>query len=313
MEVTRQGLAEIVGHEGIVQMPYRDSVGVWTWGVGHTAGAGAPDPAKMPKGVARPISEVMQQFAVDIKKYEARVDKAISRPMLPHQNDALVSFDYNTGGIFRANLTKLFNAGNVTAAANAFMGWVRPPEIIGRRRAEQALFRTGKYGDGYATVYPASASGRVQWSKGVRVRVIDYLEDEALATEKPTESFATLRDFQLALMTLGYDLPRWGADGSWGDETKAAVKAFQADSDGRLVVDGILGPLTKAAIREAMSNRPAAVAGKSVGAMSLVSAGVAVAGFTPMQIGAFAVMALAVYLTWHFMDDIEEVFYRWTH
>ena len=47
--VSRRGVLEIAGHEGIVLGPYRDSAGVWTYGVGHTAGAGAPDPSAMPR------------------------------------------------------------------------------------------------------------------------------------------------------------------------------------------------------------------------------------------------------------------------
>lgn len=34
---------------------------------------------------------------------------------------------------------------------------------------------------------------------------------------------------QTALMSLGYNLPKYGADGSFGDETEKAVNAFQAD------------------------------------------------------------------------------------
>ena len=41
MTVSRRGVLEIAEHEGIVLGPYRDSAGVWTYGVGHTAGAGA--------------------------------------------------------------------------------------------------------------------------------------------------------------------------------------------------------------------------------------------------------------------------------
>lgn len=82
-----------------------------------------------------------------------------------HQFDALVSFHFNTGAIGRASFVKLLNAGDLVGAAKGFMDWKKPAEIIGRRRAEQALFRDGVYGaDGKVTAYPASASGSVQWS-----------------------------------------------------------------------------------------------------------------------------------------------------
>lgn len=44
---------------------------------------------------------------------------------------------------------------------------------------------------------------------------------------------------QSALVGLGFNLPRFGADGYFGDETVMAVKTFQANNG--LVVDGIAG------------------------------------------------------------------------
>ena len=36
-----------------------------------------------------------------------------------------------------------------------------------------------------------------------------------------------VKALQVALMSLGYNLPKYGADGSFGDETETAVHAFQ--------------------------------------------------------------------------------------
>ena len=47
---------------------------------------------------------------------------------------------------------------------------------------------------------------------------------------------------QRALMTAGFPLPRWGADGSFGDETLTAVRDFQRQH--AHPVDGIVGPIT---------------------------------------------------------------------
>lgn len=47
---------------------------------------------------------------------------------------------------------------------------------------------------------------------------------------------------QKRLLSLGYKLPKWGADGGFGSETVDAVKAFQADKG--LSVDGIVGQNT---------------------------------------------------------------------
>lgn len=51
---------------------------------------------------------------------------------------------------------------------------------------------------------------------------------------------------QTELIQRGYDLGKWGADGSYGAQTAEAVKAFQKDSG--LTADGICGPKTWAAL-----------------------------------------------------------------
>lgn len=188
MKTSTKGMIEIASHEGIVLMPYLDSVGVWTWGVGHTKAAGPPDPATMPKGVERPIAEIFATFSRDLAKYEHRVNDAVKVPLKQHEFDALVSFDFNTGGIYKAALTKALNAGDRAGAARKFMGWSKPPEIIPRRKKEQALFRDGTYSaKGMATVYTASASGKVNWGSARRVDVASLLGKPAPVPPSPDD------------------------------------------------------------------------------------------------------------------------------
>lgn len=147
MKISDRGVLEIAEHEGIVPAPYYDSVGVLTVGVGHTAAAGGVDPATLPRGMPENIDaailEYLRLFDEDLDRYEARVNQAIKFPLKQHQFDALVSFDLNTGGIFRAKLTQAINRGDLRG--DGFMGWLKPKSIIKRREAEQALFRTGNY------------------------------------------------------------------------------------------------------------------------------------------------------------------------
>ena len=99
MEISTAGLMELAAHEGIVLSPYKDSEGVWTVGIGHTAAAGPPDPAKMPKGWALALSEAMDLFRKDAARYASDVRRAVKVDLHQHEFDALVSFHYNTGAI----------------------------------------------------------------------------------------------------------------------------------------------------------------------------------------------------------------------
>jgi hypothetical protein len=60
---------------------------------------------------------------------------------------------------------------------------------------------------------------------------------------------------QETLVETGFELPRYGADGQFGTETKAAVEAFQRDAGltGRSV-DGIVGPVTLRLLDERLSD-----------------------------------------------------------
>lgn len=171
MKVSEKGLIEIANHEGIVPYPYLDSVGVWTFGIGHTHHAGKPFPKHMTLGKNYGVAYCMELFKEDMKIYEKRVNDAVKVPLEQHEFDALVSFDFNTGGIYRARLTRRLNKGHSRqSVADAFMGWTKPKEIIGRRRKEKALFASGNYSaKGRAPVHKANSKGRVSYGKGSKM------------------------------------------------------------------------------------------------------------------------------------------------
>ena len=185
MHMTDRGLLALVRHEGLVPGPYLDVKDVWTFGIGHTAAAGPPDPARLPRGMPADldagIREAFQLFRSDIVAYEAEVLRAVNVPLEPHEFDALVSFHYNTGGIAKASLTRHLNAGNRAATAQAFMGWLRPAAIRTRREAERDLFRDGRYSTGTIPVWAVDRNGRVDFSRPIR----RLTETEALALLRP--------------------------------------------------------------------------------------------------------------------------------
>jgi lysozyme len=172
--VSARSAAEIIAHEAIVLSRYKDSVGIWTIGVGHTAAAGGLEPSRF-TGVLT-LDEALDLFITDLAKFERRVREAFTRPLQQHEFDAAVSFDFNTGGIDRATWVETFNAGDTALAAEQIMNWKKPPQIIPRRLKEQALFSNGLYSnDGTAMAYPATKGGKVLWKRGRRVDVAERL------------------------------------------------------------------------------------------------------------------------------------------
>lgn len=98
-----------------------------------------------------------------------------------------------------------------------------------------------------------------QWVRHQRGESVPHPKDEYLddpdpedqgKTSKPTTEFASVASRQQALIDLGYDLGKWGADGKWGNASKGALLAFQDSSN--LVVDGVWGPKTEQAIKKAL-------------------------------------------------------------
>lgn len=233
MSMSRRGAAMLIGSEAVVPFRYRDSVGVDTEGIGHTAAAGAPDPAARPFGQEIPLVQVFRTFRRDLMKFEGRVNAALDVPVSQTQFDALGSFDFNTGGIHRARITREVNAGQLAAAAEAFDSWHRPPEIIPRRDAEKRLFRDGVYAhDGKATIYPADDRGRIQWSKGRRIDVMPIIDQIFAANE---DEKAAAADVRKSTVTAGGGVGAGGA-------------GSLAPQQGQAPVDGMAGGLGDAGL-----------------------------------------------------------------
>lgn len=255
MQTSPLGIVAIALHEGLVPAPYVDSVGVWTFGVGHTAAAGGLDPRSMPKAypedgdLSDAIALAISTFADDLKKYEDRVNKAVHVELEQHEFDALVSFDVNTGGIFKAKLTQSLNAGDKEAAARQFMGWLRPSEIRSRRTAEMNLFRSGKYPTGDIPVWRTNGAGKLLRPKsditgGELVQMLDAVNapdpDDMLRFGDNGDLVLTL---QGVLADAGFN--PGPIDGDYGLKTKAAVAAMQ-DALGRPITGRVSNELWEA-------------------------------------------------------------------
>ena len=144
MKTSKAGIDLIKRWEGVKLTAYKDPVGIWTIGYGHTSAAGPP---KVEQGMTITGREAEEILARDLFKYEQGVISAITaRPTQP-QFDAMVSLCYNIGpGAFaRSSLVRRFNAGNIAEAADAFLMWNKAGGRVlkgldNRRKDERALF-----------------------------------------------------------------------------------------------------------------------------------------------------------------------------
>jgi lysozyme len=178
MNISKKGITELWGHEGICLRPYLDSVGVWTIGMGATASEGI-DIKSMSKTDYISMQYALDLFNKGIVKYENAVNKALKVPISQEQFDALVSICYNigVGGLTKSTFMKRINAGNsLYSISQAIMMWKIPKEIIARRAKEAKLFTTGQYSNnGMALQFDTNGVGKVQYSKGKMIKVSDYL------------------------------------------------------------------------------------------------------------------------------------------
>jgi lysozyme len=183
MRTSIRGMLALAHHEAVVTNRYKDSVGVWTIGIGATKHALPNSPYNPEKFTGDiPVDKVFEIFLDTLIKYERGVNLAMQkRKPEQHEFDAAVSFHYNTGAINRASWVKLWNnhASN-PEIEKAFMQWRKPPEIIKRRRQECDLLLTGKYPANDIPLYTADANGRVKWREGTVIK-----HDRAVALLDP--------------------------------------------------------------------------------------------------------------------------------
>lgn len=141
MDLSPIGEAVLIAREGRRLKAYRDSVGVWTIGIGHTTAAGAP---AVTAGLTIAAAECDAIFARDIAKYVAAVRKGLKVAVEQNTFDALVSVCYNIGpgGFAGSTFLKRINAGDMAGARDAVLMWGKPVAVLTRRRAEAEQMTT---------------------------------------------------------------------------------------------------------------------------------------------------------------------------
>lgn len=178
--VSERGMFMIAAHEGIVPTRYRDLAGVDTFGIGHTSAAGRPIveemPFKMPRTDAamdKALAAAISVFERDVAKYEEDVVSVVGNHLPQHVFDAVVSWHYNTGGIWSSRATDYLKEGRYSAAASVIRKWNKVT-VQGRKRVSEALKKrreqetrllvTSHYPDTIRLpVWGTNGKGRVIW------------------------------------------------------------------------------------------------------------------------------------------------------
>ena len=79
---------------------------------------------------------------VEIAGHEARVTRLVTVELTQNEADALISFDFNTGGLDKSSILRRLNSGDRAGAAQAFALWNKfggkPCAALTARRADEA-------------------------------------------------------------------------------------------------------------------------------------------------------------------------------
>ena len=133
--------------EGLFLRTYDDGTGTLTIGYGHTSAAGRP---VVTSGMTITQDEADMILASDLASVEIEVNRLVKATIVQAQFDALVSFEFNTGGLARSSLLHAINQQATDATIqHDFMMWVigggRVMQgLVRRRAAEFTLCSTGK-------------------------------------------------------------------------------------------------------------------------------------------------------------------------
>lgn len=142
-QINERGIALVKHFESLRLTAYRDEVGVWTIGWGHT-GLQHKD-GTVYEGRTISVEKAEELLRYDMHQFESRVSTFVKVSITDDQFSALVSFDFNTGGLPKSTTLRKLNAGDDDGAADALLMWNKADgkELKGltrRRMSERNLF-----------------------------------------------------------------------------------------------------------------------------------------------------------------------------
>lgn len=130
--------------EGCELAAYQDVRGIWTIGYGHRG-------LSVVAGMTIDQQQADMFLVADLSRAAQMVEQCTR--VIPNQNqyDALVDFEFNTGGLLGSTLLRLWNNHDESGAADQFLVWDKAeidgelqvvPGLTRRREAERTLFLT---------------------------------------------------------------------------------------------------------------------------------------------------------------------------
>jgi lysozyme len=152
MRISAAGLDLTKHFESCFLRAYQDGGGVWTIGWGHTGLKHQDGTVKRGRVITR--AEADQLLEYDMHNHTVDIFKYVTIELAQNEFDALVSWNFNTGGLMirgrngkmgPSTLLKKLNAGDLQGAADEFLKWnkdngKRVDGLTRRRLAEREMF-----------------------------------------------------------------------------------------------------------------------------------------------------------------------------
>jgi len=137
--INAAGLEIVKRFEGLRLRAYRDPVGIWTIGYGHTRTAHS--------GMTLTQQQAEDLLRDDLREAERAVSRLVIAPLNDNEFAALVSFTFNLGqgNLSASTLLRKLNSGQRGEVPKEFLRWNRAGGkvlngLTARRFAEMSLF-----------------------------------------------------------------------------------------------------------------------------------------------------------------------------
>ena len=176
-------------HEGVRTKPYKDSLGLWTVGVGHLIGNGKELPPNMNREFS--MSEVDAMFAEDFKHHK---DAAQKIPGFEKANStgkaALIDLTFNMGPAWYKkwpNFTKALAAGDAEGAAKSLETSIWYKQVGARARTIVNMIKNGigsEVGKGIASA-PSATPESTSGDKGTQLSKSSEGVEAASSSKEP--------------------------------------------------------------------------------------------------------------------------------